>query len=79
MNALQGQLIRQIYTMPADTNLSYHCLKYDRLKRETKSLITATQDQTLKTRYLEDKIRNTRRGGLCRLYMKYQETLEHII
>ena len=49
------------------------------LKAETGSEIVATQDQALQTKYYATKVLNTETDSKCRLFQKFDETVDHII
>ena len=48
------------------------------LKKETKSLLTAGQDQALQTNYVRNKIDRQDISPTCRLYGEREETVRHI-
>ncbi|XP_067940443.1 uncharacterized protein [Watersipora subatra] len=49
------------------------------LKRETKSLIIAVQDQALRTNYTKAKIKKSTNDPKCRLCKRKYETVSHIV
>ena len=49
------------------------------LKKETEGLITAAQDQALRTNVIKAKIEHQSVSALCRMCGKSQETVEHIV
>ena len=49
------------------------------LKRETESLLIATQNNVIRTNYIKVKIDNTQQNSKCRLYSDRDETINHII
>lgn len=54
-------------------------LQRGRLKGETEALITAAQDQSLRTRSYEKRILKTGGDGLCRLCKKWEESIDHVV
>ena len=49
-----------------------------RLKSETEGLIVAAQDQAPKTKYAQAKIIKNGTDPNCRIYGRFQETVDHI-
>lgn len=76
---MHGQLHTQMKELSIDSKLSYAWLKEGKLKGETEGLLTAAQDQALKTRHIEYAIHHTRTDGKCRLCKTAEETVEHIM
>ena len=62
---MHGQYRRQIITI-ADPS-SWEWLKQQDLKKEAKSLIIATQDQAVRTKYIKHRVDKTT-SPLCRLH-----------
>ena len=48
-------------------------------ERETESLITAAQDQCIRTNYIKARIDKTQENSLCRMCRQKEETVMHII
>ena len=49
------------------------------LKRETESLIVATQNQSIRTNLVKEKIDKSQGESLCRLSRKVDENVDHIV
>ena len=62
-----------------DVELPLKWMKHIGLKGETEGLITAAQDQALKTRYYSKHIINQGTRDRCRMCHTQTETVEHII
>ena len=75
--ALHGQFLRDTETISDD--MSWTWLRRGYLKRQTASLILAAQDQALRTNLVKTKIDKTQNQPLCRMCMKTNETVDHII
>ena len=76
---MRGQYIRDMdrqLTSEEDTLL---WLSKGDLKAETESEIVAAQDQALHTKYYGKKILKAETDSTCRLYQKFDETVDHII
>lgn len=69
---MHGPLIKTMEEIPSDHMLSTSWLKYGDIKGEKGSLLTATQDQLLNTRYHELKTLKTSSDGHCRMCKKIQ-------
>ncbi|XP_031563644.1 uncharacterized protein LOC116299153 [Actinia tenebrosa] len=76
---LHGQYIRQINKADVDKQRTHSWLKGTGLKSETEGLIIAAQDQTLPTRYYENKIMGKDVNTKCRICGDYDDTVDHII
>ena len=74
---MHGQFIRQ--TMDIADDISWAWLRNGTLKRETESLITAAQDQCIRTNYIKARIDKTQENSLCRMCGQKEETVMHII
>ena len=74
---MHGQFIRQ--TMDIVDDMSWAWLRNGTLKRETESLITAAQDQCIRTNYIKARIDKTLENSLCRMCGQKEETVMHII
>ena len=66
--ALHGQYLRQ--TKEVKSEQSWVWLQNGDLKRETESLIVATQNQSIRTNLVKIKIRKSQKDTLCRLCKK---------
>ena len=75
--ALHGQFLRDTETISDDKSWTW--LQRGYLKRQTASLILAAQDQALRTNLVKTKIDKTQNQPLCRMCMKTNETVDHII
>ena len=49
------------------------------LKRETQSLIVATQNQSIRTKLVKAKIDKSQGNSLCRVCRKVNESIDHIV
>lgn len=76
---LHGQLMRDMGQIRYDKQTSFAWLKSGQLKPESESLLTAAQDQAIKTRYIEKRILHTSNSELCRLCKERSETVTHIM
>ena len=54
-------------------------LRQGNIKRETKSLLIAAQDNALRTNHIKARIHKTQQNSKCRLYSDRDETVKHII
>ena len=54
-------------------------LRRGNLKRETESLITAAQDNAIRTNYIKAKIDRTQQNSKCRMCGERDETINHIV
>ena len=54
-------------------------LRKGNLKRETKSLLTAAQNSTIRTNHIKARIDKTQQNSKCRLYGDRHKTINHII
>lgn len=74
---MHGQFLRQ--TEDVRTEDSWLWLRRGTLKRETESLITAAQEQALRTNYRRAKIEQDGSSPLCRMCGERDETVSHIV
>ena len=51
----------------------------EHLKRETKSLIVAAQNQSIRTNLVKEKIDKDQGDSICRLSRKVDENTDHIV
>ena len=63
----------------ADLNKTWMWLKSKYVKKATESLITAAQDQALRTNWIKTNIDKTEISPLCRICHKEDETVSHIV
>ena len=49
------------------------------MKRETESLIVATQNQSIRTNLIKAKIDKSQKDTLCRLCKKADESIDHVV
>ena len=75
--ALHGQILRQ--TEDIRDKASWDWLRKGDLKKETEGLITAAQDQSLRTNAIKAKIDKQNVSPLCRLCGEKDETVNHVI
>ena len=75
--AMNGQHLRQTEENAAKE--TWQWMKRGSLKRETKSLIIAAQDQALRTNYRKAKIEKNTNILMCRLCKEKEETVSHIV
>ena len=73
---LHGQYLRE--TEDVKIMDTWLWLREGTLKKETESLLTAAQDQALRTNIIETKIDKTSDCSLCRLCKEADETVTHI-
>ena len=74
---MHGQFIRQTDEVRGDE--SWRWMTRGSLKRETESLLTAAQDQAIRTNYRRAKIEKDGSSPLCRMCKKADETISHIV
>ena len=74
---LYGQFLRQ--TDSEQNEKTWEWLQRGDLKRETEALITAAQDQAIKTNNIKANIDKTQENDLCRMCCQAKETLSHIV
>ena len=74
---MHGQFLRQTKDIADD--ISWAWIRNGTLKRETESLITAAQDQCIRTNYIKAWIDKTQENSLCRMCGQREETVMHII
>ena len=65
---MHGQSIRQTEDIADD--ILWTWLRIGTLKRETESLITAAQDQCIRTNYIKARIDKNQENSLCRMWIK---------
>ena len=73
---MHGQFLRQ--TKDLSSNDTWQWLQRGELKKGTEGMIMATQDQTLRTRYMQRAIDGTNISPKCRKYNKKDETINLI-
>ena len=76
---MHGQYIRNIDRQLISEEDTLLWLSKGDLKAETESEIVAAKDQALKTKYYATKILNTETHSKCRLFQRFDETIDHII
>ena len=74
---LHGQYLRQTEEVRSD--LCWAWLRNGDLKRETKSLIVAAQNQSIRTKLVKAKIDKSQGDSLCRMCRKVDESIDHIV
>ena len=74
---LYGQFLRQ--TDSERNEKTWAWLQRGHLKRETEAVITADQDQAIRTNYIKANIDKTQENDLCRLCRQAKETVSHIV
>ena len=74
---MHGQFLRQTEDKRSDETWLW--LKRGTLKRETESLITAAQEQALRTNYRRARIEKDESSPKCRLCKVADETVSHIV
>ena len=77
--AMHGKFPKYLDKDHIDMQLSFEWMKHTGLKGETEGLITAAQDQALKTRYYSKHIIKQGSTDKCRMCNSQPETVEHII
>ena len=75
---MHGQYPKRLEERDVDLQQSNKWLKMAGLKSETEELIIATQDQAIKTKYLQAKIMKDGSNANCRVCERFQETVDHI-
>ena len=73
---LHGRFLR--CTKEVACNKSWNWLKSGELKKETEGLITAVQDQSLRTNVMKARIEKANVSPLCKISNKAEETVFHI-
>ena len=73
---LHGQFVRG--TENIRDSESWNCLKRGTLKEETEGLLTAAQDQALRTNYIKNKMNKLDVSTMCRMCGEREETVSHI-
>ena len=74
---LHGQYLRQTKKVRSDQWWSW--LQNGDLKRETKSLIVAAQNQSIRTNLVKARIDKSQGDSLCRVCRKVDESIDHIV
>jgi hypothetical protein len=74
---MHGQFVRQTENVRSDEGWLW--LKRGNLKRETESLITAAQEQALRTNYRRAMLEREGASPLCRMCKESIETVDHIV
>ena len=74
---LYGRFKRLINNITHDKTCTW--LRKGNLKRETESLLIATQDNTIRTNHIKARIDKTQQNSKCRLCGDRDETINHII
>ena len=74
--ALHGQFVRG--TENIRDSESWNWLKRGTMKKETEGLLTAAQDQALRTNYIKNKIDKLDVSPMCRMCGEREETVSHI-
>ena len=75
--ALHGQYLRQ--TKEVRSEQSWIWLQNGDLKRETESLIVASQNQSIRTNLVKAKIDKSQKDTLCILGKKAVESIDHVV
>ena len=76
---LHGQFLHRVENSNISKDHSHMWLKRGKMKPETEALITAAQDQALRTHHYEKCILKTTQDDRCRLCRSQSETLDHIV
>ena len=58
---------------------TWHWLRKGKLKKETEGLITAAQDQALRTNSIKHRIDKQDIAATCRMFGQQEETVEHVV
>ena len=74
---MHAKFIKQTKNIADD--ISWALLRNGTLKRETELLITAAQDQCIRTKYIKARIDKTQENGVCCMCGQREETVMHII
>ena len=74
---LHGQYLRQTKEVRSDQCCAW--LQNGDLKRETKSLVVAAQNQSIRTNLVKTKIDKSQGDSLCRMCRKVDESIDHIV
>ena len=74
---LHGQFARQ--NEDQVNTKTWLWLKKGKLKKETESLITAAQDQAIRTNYIKTRIDKSQSNSKCRMCHSADETVSHIV
>ena len=74
---LHGQYPRQTKEVRSDQCWAW--LQNGYLKKETESLIVATQNRSIRTNLVKAKIDKRQRDSLCRMCRKVDESIDHIV
>lgn len=76
---LHGQYLHKVENETVSTKASFRWLNNGNVKGETEALITAAQDQALRTNYYAKRILKAETDGKCRLCRIKDETIDHVI
>lgn len=76
---MHGQIVKETEKPSINQTKSWEWLKIGELKIETEALITACQEQSVATKYLQTKIYKTGNDPHCRLCKTESETIHHIL
>lgn len=76
---LHGQYAKKLQKETIDKQQTFRWLTAGRIKGETEALITAAQDQALRTKNYEKNILKINTDGKCRICKEKEETIDHII
>ena len=76
-NFQHGQYLKQAKEVRSDQCWAW--LQNGDLKRETKSLMVATQNQTIRTNLVKAKMEKNQGDSLCRVCRKVDESIDHIV
>ena len=74
---LHGQYLRQTKEVRSDQCWAW--LQNGDLKRETESLIVASQNQSIRTNLVKARIGKSQEDSLCRISRKVYESIDHIV
>ena len=74
---LHGQFVQQ--NKEVENQERWQWLRNGTLKRETESLIFATQDQAILTNVIKGKIDKSQEQTKCRMFSGADETINHIV
>ena len=74
---LNGRFKRLINTISREKTWTW--LRKGNLKRETKSLLIAAQENAIRTNHIKARIDKTQQNSKCRLYSDRDGTITHII
>lgn len=77
--SLHGQYLKRIAKEGTNKEKTFGWLKRGRAKGETEAVLTAAQDQALRTKHYEKVVLKTTRDDKCRICKEGSETIDHII